>query len=145
MEEFYFIERYAMSNVKQAIVMRKDLQMTKGKYIAQGSHASLDVILDMMTRTDYDNGDFKLELYVEKDTPLYIWLTELFAKVCLYAQSEEELVELYNKAVEMGLPTSLIEDAGRTMFHGEKTKTCIAIGPEWSDNIDKVTGHLKLL
>lgn len=31
---------------KQVIVMRKDLNMRKGKMIAQGSHASMAVILD---------------------------------------------------------------------------------------------------
>jgi peptidyl-tRNA hydrolase len=33
---------------KQVIVMRKDLNMRKGKMICQGSHASLAIVLDMM-------------------------------------------------------------------------------------------------
>lgn len=35
-----------MEKVKQVIVMRKDLNMRKGKMISQGSHASLKVFLD---------------------------------------------------------------------------------------------------
>lgn len=33
-------------DAKQVIVMRKDLNMRKGKMIAQGAHASLKVFLD---------------------------------------------------------------------------------------------------
>ena len=33
--------------VKQVIVMRKDLNMRKGKMIAQGSHASVNAILNL--------------------------------------------------------------------------------------------------
>lgn len=34
---------------KQVIVMRKDLNMRKGKMIAQGAHASMKVLLDNMS------------------------------------------------------------------------------------------------
>ena len=33
--------------MKQVIVIRKDLNMRKGKMIAQGAHASIDAILGM--------------------------------------------------------------------------------------------------
>jgi len=33
--------------VKQVIVLRKDLQMRKGKMIAQGAHASMKVFFDL--------------------------------------------------------------------------------------------------
>jgi peptidyl-tRNA hydrolase, PTH2 family len=39
----------------------------------------------------------------------------------------------------------LITDAGHTEFKGVPTKTCLAIGPNDVDEIDVVTGHLKLL
>ena len=35
--------------VKQVIVMRKDLNMRKGKMIAQGSHASVDALLSLFS------------------------------------------------------------------------------------------------
>ena len=38
--------------VKQVIVMRKDLNMRKGKMIAQGAHASMRVLLDAGHATD---------------------------------------------------------------------------------------------
>ena len=38
----------------------------------------------------------------------------------------------------------LCVDAGRTEFHGVPTATCCAIGPDWPERIDPITGHLKL-
>ncbi len=40
---------------------------------------------------------------------------------------------------------ALITDAGRTEFHGEPTNTTLAIGPDYSEKIDKITGGLPLL
>jgi len=32
-----------------------------------------------------------------------------------------------------------------TEFHGQPTRTCLAIGPDDADKTDAVTGHLQLL
>jgi hypothetical protein len=53
--------------------------------------------------------------------------------------------QIITKAIEAGLMVSMITDAGLTEFNGVHTKTCIAIGPDWSDEIDPITKHLKLL
>lgn len=37
-----------------------------------------------------------------------------------------------------------ITDVGRTEFNGVPTITALAIGPNKSEDIDKITGHLKL-
>ena len=66
-----------MSTVKQVIVIRKDLKMTKGKMIAQGSHASLGVVLGMMERRENvnDNGNgYTLSINVGENAPLLKWL-----------------------------------------------------------------------
>ena len=47
--------------------------------------------------------------------------------------------------MEMGLEVHLITDSGRTEFHGQSTRTCLAIGPDDALKIDRVTGHLELL
>ena len=39
---------YKEDSPKQVIIIRKDLNMRKGKMIAQGAHASMKVISDMM-------------------------------------------------------------------------------------------------
>jgi len=131
-----------MGNVKQVIIMRKDLNMRKGKMIAQGSHASLGVILNMMKKKQFFY-DTVLSLHINKDTPIEKWMNGSFTKISLSVNSEEELMEIYEKAKD--LPRILIEDKGLTEFNGVVTKTCIAIGPALSSDIDKITGNLKLL
>lgn len=127
-------------NVKQVIVMRKDLNMRKGKMVAQGAHASMKFITDGMSFNSEDNTASIL-----LDDDLSEWLGNSFTKICLYVESEEELDMAYQAARDAGLRVSMIEDNGTTEFNGVKTKTCIAIGPNKSDEINIVTGHLKLL
>ena len=73
------------------------------------------------------------------------WLTGSFAKVCCRVDSEEELMQIHDKALEAGLEVHLITDSGRTEFHGQPTRTCLAIGPDEADRIDAITGQLQLL
>ena len=126
--------------IKQVIVMRKDLNMRKGKMIAQGSHASMKVFFD---RIEYcDHGEMKLN----KITPaMELWIEGIFTKICVSVNSEVELLDIYKKAQDENLPVALIEDCGLTEFKGMATKTCLAIGPDDSNKIDKITGHLPLL
>ena len=68
-----------------------------------------------------------------------------FAKVCVRCNSEEELMAINDKAIEVGLEVHLITDSGRTEFHGQPTRTCLAIGSDEASTIDQITGHLELL
>jgi len=133
-----------MSEVKQVIVMRKDLGMRKGKMIAQGSHASLGSLLKMARREESEAG-VKIEFNFPADSVLDKWLNGVFTKVCVYVESEQDLDEIKAKCEAAGIPNSLILDAGLTEFHGVPTKTCLGIGPWWSSEIDKITGSLPLL
>ncbi len=134
---------------KQVIIVRKDLNMRKGKMVAQGSHASLKAILDIgHMRCEYevelgDSGN-RFEIPINSSA-LQQWLEGRFTKVCVSVDSEEELLELYNKAKEAGLLCSLITDAGLTEFNNVPTITCAAIGPAFPEDVDPITGHLKLL
>ena len=112
--------------------MRKDLNMRRGKEIAQGSHASMAFLLGL----DYLSGD--------KGLILAEWLKGGQTKICLQINSEEELLILHQQAIDSGLESNYITDAGRTEFNGVPTKTCLAIGPNKSEDIDKITKHLKL-
>lgn len=134
---------------KQVIVMRKDLNMRKGKMIAQGAHASLAVFLNMMKK--YKDNTTVLGktdnwmLAVPEGGPISVWLSGRFAKIVVSVDSEADLLALYEQAKELKLPCSLITDAGFTEFNGVPTNTCIAIGPWNREELDKITGHLKLL
>ena len=133
-------------NTKQVIVIRKDLNMRKGKIATQACHASMKVFFDRMTK-DFSNLDGKevASYYFEATQEMEEWIDDIFTKICVSVDSEQELLDIYEKAKAEGLSTSLIEDIGLTEFNGVKTKTCIAIGPDLNEKIDLITGHLKLL
>ncbi|MCA9677342.1 MAG: aminoacyl-tRNA hydrolase [Kofleriaceae bacterium] len=133
-----------MPTPKQVIVMRKDLGMRKGKMIAQGAHASLKVVLDRGAIRRDGDGD-GATLTVALTPAMTAWLTERFTKVCVSVGSEEELVAIYQRAVDAGVPAAMIVDAGHTEFHGVPTRTCCAIGPAWVEEVDAITGALPLL
>ncbi len=133
-----------MMETKQVIVIRKDLGMRKGKMIAQGAHASTKNLVDQLEMKDW--GPYvEYTLLVHKNDPLYKWLSGPFAKIVVSVDSEEELFEIKRQVEDAGIPVALITDLGRTEFHGEPTNTSIAIGPYNAEEIDKITGHLKLL
>lgn len=114
--------------MKQVIVIRKDLKMRRGKEIAQGAHAAMAFLI---------KGDSTQEEITQ-------WLKEGQTKICVSVDSEKELMDVYKKAQIAGLTTNIIIDAGRTEFNGVPTNTCIAIGPNKAEEIDKITKHLKL-
>lgn len=112
--------------MKQAIVMRTDLKMGKGKIAAQACHASI-CCFKKSSKEDLR----KWELSGQK-------------KVVLKVQSEEELLELYSLFRASTLASCLITDAGHTQID-PSTKTCIGLGPGPDEEIDNLVGHLKLL
>jgi PTH2 family peptidyl-tRNA hydrolase len=128
----------AERKVKQVIVMRTDLNMRKGKMIAQGSHASMAWLIRMAQQFD-SMGKIKGISYYQE------WIDTGMTKVCLRVDSEEELMEIYDHAKKSNMLPNLITDAGHTEFKGVPTKTCLAIGPNYEEYIDAITGHLKLL
>ena len=139
---------------KQVIVMRKDLNMRKGKMIAQGAHASLAVLLEAFfgahAKREWvvnKNSEHIMttEIKLHFDEPMFQWINSSFKKIVVGAESLGECVDVYRKAKAMGIPCSLIEDKGLTEFGGQVTVTCCAIGPADPEEIDKITGHLKLL
>lgn len=123
---------------KQVIVMRKDLNMRKGKLVAQGAHASLGAILQQMRQ---DGDKLVLDLNDQRLAP---WITGRFKKICVYVNTEEELLALYAAAKLSDMVCSLIQDAGLTEFGGVKTYTAVAIGPDFEDKVDKLCKHLPL-
>lgn len=73
------------------------------------------------------------------------WLEGSFTKVCVSVSSEQELLDIVAAAKAAGVLNALITDSGLTEFHGVPTNTCAAIGPDFPERIDPLTGHLSLL
>ena len=114
--------------LKQAIVIRQDLGMGKGKIGVQCAHASLAA---------YEKAQKQSPMWVEE------WKSGGTAKIVLKIGSEKELLSLFEKVKKI-LPAALIKDAGRTQIE-EGSPTCIGIGPAPEGEINKFTKDLKLL
>ena len=114
-----------IKDMKQAIVIRKDIKLGKGKMAAQAAHASLEA--------------YRKASFVNKK----IWEIHGQKKVVLKIENEKEMTDLYSKAKKEKLKAVLIRDAGKTEIPAG-TITALAIGPEKDEKIDRLTGHLKL-
>ncbi len=139
-----------MYKSKMMIVMRRDLKMRKGKIAAQAGHACTEALLTALKKEDRLNDlvltDEGMVLNTERKplTTLTDWFDFGCAKICVYVDSEEELLNIASVAKEKGIIAAVITDAGMTEFHGEPTKTCLALEPLPSDIADELTGDLPL-
>lgn len=137
-----------MKLAKQILVIRKDLNMRKGKIASQAAHASMKVLLDRMLLLPFSgNGPTSRVRRMEYDanSALAFWIDGIFTKICVSVNSEKELLDLQVKAEAAGLPHALIQDVGKTEFGGVPTYTALAIGPAWTEELDPLTSHLPLL
>ncbi len=114
-----------MTEYKQVILIRKDLKLSSGKVASQVSHASVDAVL----KTHKDD--------------LNKWKDQGMKKSVLKVKDLDELLSYKKKADDAGLVNALITDAGHTEIPAGTT-TCLAIGPDKEEKIDRITGSLKL-
>lgn len=111
--------------MKLAIVVRKDLDMRTGKVAGQVGHASV---------TAYR--------YATKDIATK-WYNEGQKKIILKVANEQELREIGKIAILNDLQVWEVRDFGLTQVEPD-TLTCISIGPDDDELIDKVIKSLKL-
>ncbi|MCX6770457.1 MAG: peptidyl-tRNA hydrolase Pth2 [Candidatus Micrarchaeota archaeon] len=114
--------------LKQAIIIRSDLGMSKGKMAGQCAHASVSAYVLARAR----DADAARE-----------WEEEGQKKIVLKVGSEEELLSLYER-MKREMPCALIRDAGKTQLE-PGTITCFGAGPAGEALINKYTKELKLL
>lgn len=132
--------------VKQVIIVRKDLNMRKGKIAAQTAHASMKVFFDGISLLSSEKDGVHIRLNLKGDAvSIKEWVQGSFAKIVVSVNSEDELIKCFAEAKARKLPCSLITDSGKTEFHGVPTKTACAIGPAEASLIDEITGKLELL
>lgn len=127
--------------VKQVIVIIKKFpdgkggffSLRRGKEISQASHSSMAFLLEK----------FKNEKEISLNDIEKKWVEEGQTKIVVCVDSLEEYNVIYEKATVAGLIVYRILDNGKTEFK-EPTFIALAIGPNFSDEIDKITGSLKL-
>lgn len=111
---------------KQAILIRHDLHLPKGKLASQSAHASVEAF------------------HRAKKADVDAWRAEGMAKIVLNVANEAEIYNYIQQAKDAGLTTAIITDAGRTVVE-PGTVTAAAIGPGPAEKIDAIVGKLKLV
>ena len=111
---------------KLVILVREDLKLPKGKMAAQVAHAAVDAAM----KSD--------------KTIVDLWKKNGAGKIVLKVKDEEELFKYKQMAEDAGLKTSLVKDAGHTVVE-PGTITCVGIGPDLAEKIDRITGKLKMM
>lgn len=137
-----------MKEVKQVIVVRKDLNMRKGKIAAQVAHASMKVWFDRMLLSKSDSGEIEgyvLGTYNDLTQEMIDWKEDIYTKIVVGCETEDDLFIIKKQCEENNIPFALIKDAGLTEFNNNETYTCIAVGPDENEKIDIITKEYKLL
>lgn len=112
--------------LKQVILVRQDLKLPKGKLSVQVAHASTAALLKS-----------------HKDD-LSKWQNTGMKKIVLKVEGIDELLKYKMMAEDAHLVVALIEDAGKTVVE-PGTVTCLGIGPDQEEKIDRITGKLKMV
>ena len=112
-------------DLKQVILVRKDLRLPQGKLAAQVAHASLESAL-------------KVERRIVDD-----WRSTGSKKIVLKVENESELLKFKDLIDHSKIKNALITDAGHTVLN-PGTITCLGIGPAEEKKIDEITGKLKM-
>ncbi|MBT3416846.1 peptidyl-tRNA hydrolase [Candidatus Woesearchaeota archaeon] len=115
-----------MNKYKQVILVRKDLKLSKGKLGAQVAHAAVEATLNSNKQKILD------------------WRNMGMKKVILKVEDRKELLKYQRLAKKEKLVASIIKDAGKTEIPAG-TMTCLGIGPDKEEIIDKITGKLKIM
>lgn len=104
--------------MKLYALIRKDLNMNKGKLASQAGHAYLNSYLNCLKK------DTLRAEYYQKDG--------IGTKVCLEVDNITEIINYLKLTIKYNFPYSLIVDSGHVMpphFDGEPIVTALGIGP----------------
>lgn len=116
------------SDTKVVVVVRLDLDISRGKTAVQVAHASVMCALESRV---------KAKPWFDR------WIEGGQRKVVLKAPDLKALRELHARAEREGLVCVLVQDAGLTEVE-PGTTTVLGIGPAPDEVVDRVTGHLPL-
>ncbi|MBT3408729.1 peptidyl-tRNA hydrolase [Candidatus Woesearchaeota archaeon] len=115
-----------MTEYKQAIIVISSLKLPKGKLAAQVAHGAVEAVLR------------------SNDKIVKPWRQSGMKKVVVKVNDEKDLYRLKATADEYGIKTAIITDAGRTVVE-PGTVTCMGLGPDTEENIDRVIKGLSLM
>lgn len=126
-----------MKEVKQVIVVRKDLKLRKSELAAQVATASMGFLLD---NNESERNDV---INVKLSNEEALWLNGTFEKYVMGVDSEKDLKELMLKAEFEGIGVYPVHSLNSN--NAIESLTCIALGPDNSEVINQVTKNLRAL
>ncbi|KAH0646656.1 hypothetical protein KY284_034540 [Solanum tuberosum] len=98
------------------LVVRQDLKMAQGKVASQCAHAATGMYADLMQSDRY-----LLRQWEQCGQP----------KIVVTCKNQQEMNKLKEAAEDIGLPTFVVADAGRTQV-ASGSRTVLAVGPGYS-------------
>jgi len=109
--------------LKQVILIRKDLELSKGKLAAQACHASLKTYRKSKKKNPKETND---------------WIDQGGKKIILWVKKKKKI----EREIPKKIPKTSIKDAGYTELE-PGTLTALGIGPWEEEELDKYTGDLE--
>lgn len=130
------------SDLKQVILMRRDLKLRRAALAALTAKASAEFFIE----NDESERDEVLSVPLSREE--VEWINNGCTRIVLGVSSESALRALVFKAEMTGIPCYPI--MGRAGEGDEKSDSgeemlCAALGPDDAARIDEITGSLKLL
>ncbi|KAM3688700.1 hypothetical protein ACJW31_10G170400 [Castanea mollissima] len=125
----FAVSNYGDQELKMVLVVRQDLKMKSGKIASQCAHAATGMYAELM-----QSHRSLLRQWEQCGQP----------KIVVTCRNQQEMNKLMEAAENIGLPTFVVADAGRTQVLSG-SKTVLAVGPGPKESVDSVTGKLSLL
>lgn len=118
-----------LNELRIYILVRKDIEIPPGKLGVQIAHAAGAVMWQAIETSDVE----RVRQYMNQSQ----------AKIVVGVDNEEKLLKAAQAALEKGLITYIVKDAGRTVF-AEPTITCVGIGPCFKEQLPSSIRRLRL-
>ena len=125
-----------MSELKQAIIIRKDLNLNKRDLASTVARASLKFIIE---NNEAERGN---QLLVSLSSEEQAWLTGSFSQDILGVTNRDQLDDIMFRAQIMGIEAYPVFVPGNSE---NPDMSCVALGPDDHDVINRLIHSLKPL
>lgn len=114
--------------LKMWLIVRSDIDIPAAKLAVQAGHGFCTTMM---------------KAFVERKEILVEYMANSQPKIIVSAKNEVALGRAYSECIIKGIPSSIITDEGRTIFDGP-TKTVVAVGPCYADDLPKYVKRMQL-
>ncbi len=122
--------------VKQAIIVRKDMNLKRREIISQATKASIKFIIE---NNEAERGG---QLLVNLSSDETAWLTGSFLQDIMFVETKDQLEDIMLKAELLGIEVyPVLSKKNSDVFEA----SCVALGPDEPEVINKLIHGLKSL